>query len=181
MSAKTYEGKLCKVEGHGALRYASNGTCVKCNNAMRLKSIDRRKERQGTRFFGKVCEAHPGENGERMSSTGVCVKCLNEKSRARQKKNGYPVMKRQIESLKNGVYAHYGRECTRCGEDDPDVLTVDHINQDGAGHVNARGNRYRGVHLYRWLRQNEYPEGFRVLCMNCNVKVYREFKRSAKG
>ena len=175
MNDKTYDGRLCRVPGHGTLRYRSNSTCVRCNSEMRAKSGLKRIERVGTRYFGKVCSKHPEKNGERMSSSGVCVRCLQERSQERQKKNGYPVMRRQVENLKEGVYQRYGRACSRCGEDDLDVLTVDHIDQNGADHKNPKGVRYRGVHLYRWLRQNSYPEGFRVLCFNCNTKVYREF------
>lgn len=86
-------------------------------------------------------------------------------------------MKRQAQKLKDGVFEHYGKVCTRCGIDDVDVLTVDHTDQNGANHRNEKGVRYRGIHLYRWLRQNDYPDGFRVLCFNCNVKVYREHSK----
>ncbi len=26
-----------------------------------------------------------------------------------------------------------------------------------------------GAHLYRWLRNQGWPQGFRILCHNCNM------------
>ncbi len=57
----------------------------------------------------------------------------------------------------------YGNECACCGEAGEQFLTIDHINGDGAAH-----RRETGGNTYYWLRQNGYPEGFRVLCWNCN-------------
>jgi len=27
--------------------------------------------------------------------------------------------------------------------------------------------------LYRWLRDNDFPPGYRVLCANCNIRAAR--------
>jgi hypothetical protein len=43
--------------------------------------------------------------------------------------------------------------CPGCQEHHIEFLTIDHIN---------------GGVLYRWLKKNGYPPGFRVLCYNCN-------------
>ena len=42
------------------------------------------------------------------------------------------------------------------------ALSIDHINSDGASHRKEVGNG-----MYRWLLKNNFPEGFQVLCMNC--------------
>jgi hypothetical protein len=36
---------------------------------------------------------------------------------------------------------------------------------------NVTSNSMSGTHLYLWLKQNNYPPGFRVLCMNCNFAI----------
>jgi len=58
--------------------------------------------------------------------------------------------------------------CNDCGEQDIDVLCLDHINGGGNKHV-------RGLHntLYNWILQNNFPQGFQVLCANCNLKKAR--------
>lgn len=45
------------------------------------------------------------------------------------------------------------------------MLTIDHMNNDGAAHRREIGNR----RIYEWLERNGYPSGFQVLCFNCNM------------
>lgn len=64
--------------------------------------------------------------------------------------------------------AYGGAHCACCGESTYEFLTIDHIDNDGAKHRAAIGS-----HLYRWLIENDFPEGFQVLCMNCNWGKHR--------
>jgi len=61
----------------------------------------------------------------------------------------------------------YGSVCDHCGDDRHEVLTIDHINKDGAKHRKSL-NCHGGIGFYLWLSKNNYPKGFRVLCFNCN-------------
>lgn len=65
------------------------------------------------------------------------------------------------------VLEHYGGKCVCCGEDRTEFLAIDHIKGGGRKHRQS----IPGNNLYRWLRNNEYPEGFRVLCHNCNMAI----------
>jgi len=58
----------------------------------------------------------------------------------------------------------YGSNCSCCGEDTIEFLTIDHIE----GYKKWVGNPRGGKDLYRWLRHHNFPPGFDVLCMNCN-------------
>ncbi len=64
------------------------------------------------------------------------------------------------------VMNHYSSgdkiKCSRCGFNDIRALSVDHINGQGGKH-----RKEVGVHTYRWLKANNYPDGFQILCMNC--------------
>lgn len=58
----------------------------------------------------------------------------------------------------------YGNKCVCCGEAEKIFLTIDHINNDGAEH-----KRNVGKHIYKWLKDNNYPkDNYRLLCYNCN-------------
>lgn len=72
---------------------------------------------------------------------------------------------------KSLVFSHYGSKCACCGEQETRFLTIDHVNDDG---FKWRGNG-NGQHknIYQWLVRKNYPDGFQVLCMNCNVGKHR--------
>ena len=65
--------------------------------------------------------------------------------------------------------------CNRCGEQDIELLCVDHIIGGGVKHEKERKSP-----LYRWLIKNNYPEGYQVLCANCNQRKMR-MDRSRNG
>ena len=67
----------------------------------------------------------------------------------------------------NRVLDHYGRFCACCGEITEQFLSLDHMNNDGASHRRqVRG--HNGGTVYAWLVKNGFPEGFQILCYNCN-------------
>ena len=65
----------------------------------------------------------------------------------------------------------YGGKCACCGETEWLFLTIDHINNDGA--ERRKTEHGSGTTFYRWLRNNDYPEDFQVLCYNCNLGKHR--------
>jgi hypothetical protein len=65
--------------------------------------------------------------------------------------------------------AYGGMKCACCGESNSKFLTIDHIDQNGAKHRKEIG---KGTRLYVWLRSNNFPSGFQVLCYNCNCGRY---------
>jgi hypothetical protein len=75
--------------------------------------------------------------------------------------------------LKLDVLSHYGPngklQCSwpGCSVDDIDVLTLDHINNDGC---KDRKNRPGPIQVYRHCRNAGYPEGYQTLCSNHNLK-----------
>jgi len=88
------------------------------------------------------------------------------------------------EKLKIDIVEHYGKgECLWCGIKDIDVLCIDHINDDGAEDRKKRGISGRvsaGINAYEALKRDGYPEGYQVLCANCNLKKEQERKRSLR-
>lgn len=75
--------------------------------------------------------------------------------------------KQRRKMLKVRVIDHYSNgtmKCACCGEKHLEFLTIDHI----AGGGNKHRKSIKQTNFYAWLVRNEYPEGYRVLCMNCN-------------
>jgi hypothetical protein len=67
------------------------------------------------------------------------------------------------------MVAYGGPTCKGCGETDYEVLTIDHEAQDGH---KLRATQGSGNRLWRWLKRNNYPSGFRVLCWNCQHRAW---------
>ena len=68
---------------------------------------------------------------------------------------------------KQAAINRYGGKCVFCGEDKLIFLTIDHINDNGTEHRRETG-MWCGTGTYRWLKKNNYPEGFQTACFNCN-------------
>jgi hypothetical protein len=77
------------------------------------------------------------------------------------------------QKIKKIVLTFYGKDCLgdlnkqskccwpKCNVIDLDMLTLDHINNDGAKHRNSV--KY---HLYKWIKSHNFPNGFQTLCWN---------------
>jgi hypothetical protein len=66
------------------------------------------------------------------------------------------------------IYSEGIPRCSCCGESIVEFLSIDHIE--------GGGNKLRKVQggsggFYNWLIKNGFPEGFRVLCFNCNSSI----------
>ena len=92
---------------------------------------------------------------------------LKQKILSTKKEN---VQKRKVlNNLKKEVLGHYSEgkiKCNCCGFDNVIALTMDHIK--GRKDVKHRID-YQGKLLYYWLRRNNYPKEYQVLCIMCNL------------
>lgn len=71
----------------------------------------------------------------------------------------------KIKRLILGHYSNGSMKCIRCGFDDIRALSIDHINGGGTKHREVTTKA--GIAFYLWLKKNNYPKGYQVLCMNC--------------
>ncbi len=89
------------------------------------------------------------------------------KERGRNKELKYRVI---------AYYSHGTMKC-KCGYSDIDVLCIDHINNDGK-QERVKLNIGSGIEFYVRLVKNNYPDGYQVLCANCNHRKHLEYLRS---
>ncbi len=97
---------------------------------------------------------------------GYCKACKKKAYHELTKVHHHEVTRLWRQNHKEQVLNHYGNRCTCCGENHIEFLTIDHINGDGAKH-----RKETNGHTYKWLIDNNFPEGFRVLCFNCNCSL----------
>lgn len=110
----------------------------------------------------------------------ICKKCHNEitKQWFRDNPEKYEEIKKRIRDRNRAwyrrnrqtVFDYYDNKCECCGETHKEFFSIDHINGDGAKH---RREVLKGKDIYIWLIRNNFPEGFRILCMNCNTAIGR--------
>jgi len=84
--------------------------------------------------------------------------------------------KQHDDGIRTEVLKHYGNgklACIQCGESRLPCLTIDHIEGNGAKH-RREIKRHGGAAFCTWLKQQGYPEGYRTLCMNCQLLVRPE-------
>jgi hypothetical protein len=137
-----------------------SGLCVYCKNQARLGRTTCERHKEMARLKSK-------KHKEKLRTSGLCCACAEPVvigkthcQKCLDKKNYRSLLLRQT------VLSHYGNRCTCCGETTYEFLAIDHINNNGAKHRKEIG--LGGSRIYRWLKDNNYPDGFQVLCHNCN-------------
>lgn len=82
--------------------------------------------------------------------------------------------------MKVEVLTHYSESpprCAHCEESDLDVLCIDHIYGGGTNHRRTLEIK----NFYTWLIRNNYPDGYQVLCANCNLRKRIKNKEHYRG
>jgi len=108
-----------------------------------------------------------------MKRNKVC--CKYRKKTGNKTDQAYYRKKRK--ELRFKIIKHYSKGkmcCAQCGEKKICVLHLDLIK--------GRGLQYRlkmgcdsSISFFRWIVKNNFPSGFQILCVNCNlVKRYEE-------
>lgn len=148
---------------------------VEFKNAPRDASLVPCSASSALNRFCKDCEvALTDENWQdtnRRNHIYLCRRCSSNRrvkwqreNRERDRQN----QRRQKFELKKSVIEHYGNICACCSESGIKFLTIDHINGEGNKHKRFLYIK-TGHRFYAWLRSNNYPSGFQVLCFNCNL------------
>jgi len=124
-----------------------------------------------TAYRKKWMKEHPGKKSEYDKRNRDKNKDrLNEKRRRFRKANP-EYDKMYARRIREEVLSHYGGKCACCGEGQYEFMTIDHMNGGGSKH--RRELKQEGAKFIFWLRRNGYPEGFQVLCNNCNCALGR--------
>lgn len=131
-----------------------------------------------------LCMTCGKENNTEFNNCLECGKKMNERTSNWRRNN--PIRNKEIKNnsyLKNHesilkhareyskaywlkVIIHYGAKCSCCGETIIEFLTIDHMYEEG--HKQRNRLHRQGRTLYLWLVQNNYPEGYQVMCFDCN-------------
>lgn len=90
--------------------------------------------------------------------------------------------KRQYAQMRKKVLDAYGHTCACCGETVEAFLCIDHIAGGGGKHRRSLGiSGGSSQNFYRWLINENFPEGFQTLCHNCNFAKHTQGLCPHKG
>ncbi len=152
----------------------SLGLCTRCDN----RAAEGKSDCLSCIKDGKL-------RAKKRITVGTCISCSNlaRKDAVRcsdcsLKSNRLAKVRQRERKLK--ILAHYGFEgelkCCwiGCTVTDVDMLTLDHIGNDGAKHRReyTKSGRGGGSTLYDRLIREGYPKGFQTLCANHNLKKH---------
>lgn len=152
--------------------------CVECGDTaetdktMCLVCLQRRSDNQqikrNTFIADDLCSQcgnrPPEGNGKR------CQVCIDKRNDWYQDSTTQVKDKVRRDGNRKAVLEHYGQECVCCREIELCFLAIDHI--DGKGSTHRKEINKHGSGFFKWLVDNDFPEGFRVLCHNCNMGAY---------
>ncbi len=143
----------CYKCGNPAIRYACNRKsgvlCTKCRSEYASTRYSRQKE--------KIIE-----RADRWNR--VNAKRRNEGERARYARD------------KAASISAYGGKCKLCGESHQIFLVIDHVDDNGAADRLIWKNKVADIH--KWLKLNDYPQSYQLLCGSCNLKKERLRRRA---
>ena len=150
------------------------------------KSLSDKKYREKLRNSGKLSKKQHEyymrniSDPERLKKRRERDKIYREKTKESRKEIMAAFQRRYRDELKEKVLRHYSSnelKCAECGIDVYPLLSIDHINNDGAEHKRSlsHGGRASSSRVYADLVKRGFPEGYQVLCFNCNYM--KEFIR----
>lgn len=107
-----------------------------------------------------------GEIPPKSTSHSRCQGCIDKRGKYAKSPKGKANATRYRQKLKLDVLIGYSQDppyCACCKEDHITFLTIDHIDGNGSQH------RSENPHIYAELRKAGFPDGYQVLCWNCNI------------
>ena len=114
--------------------------------------------------FGNVCKS--------CASIRAAKWYKSDPARHKKVRDDYR-LKIKIEVMSS--YSKGTPKCVCCGEQHLRFLTINHKHKNGAEHRRSVPNKnwvFGGNAIYRWLRKNNYPKGYEVMCFNCNFASF---------
>jgi predicted DNA-binding transcriptional regulator AlpA len=150
---------LCQTCGHPKEQSDKNA-CNSCLEIIRNINNARKLQWKEQGLCCK-CGGNLDERTHDSLTTGwyLCAKCLDH---AKDKRF----------TDKQVVINYYGGQCNCCEETCIDLLTLDHIDNNGNEHRKQLYGDSRKSIPYDWYIKNSFPKDFQLLCFNCNSGKY---------
>ncbi len=143
----------------------TNKWCEKCSRKYRKTESITRK----SRISRGLC----GDCGKRLlakNSKTRCIICVYNRKMWYASSDFRIRHIQKYRSIRDRVIKHYGGVCACCGESERTFLAIDHI--EGNGNTHRKKLNKWGSSFDKWLIDQNFPDGFQILCHNCNMSKY---------
>lgn len=117
-------------------------------------------------FNRKEYNSNPNNRAKHAEAQRAYIKRKTGRVVLRKPKGSGLTSKERTRQMRLRVLNHYGHgnpKCVCCGESHFQFLALDHIEGGGNEHRKS----IRGPICW-WIEKNNYPDGFQILCHNCN-------------
>lgn len=177
---RVYQAKWARGEIKVSKNEATR-TCKKCNAVRPVDEFAKvySKNTRGTMYRQHTCiDCARRESADkeriRRKENPEHYRDKYKKSWARNRDKKLASRRLSDKRLRDDVFSKYGGYvCVCCGETMPSMLTLDHVNNDGAKHRKENKAAAAGRGLLLWCIANNFPKTMQVLCYNCNISKYR--------
>ena len=125
-------------------------SCLECERGKAL-----------ARYYARQASGNCAHCGARRTANELvtCRACREKNNAARADSNN---------NLRALVFVAYGRQCAHCGDDRLECLEIDHVGGWGNAQRAEMGGRFNGYSLWKWIRDNGFPDSIRLLCGSCH-------------
>lgn len=144
---------------------SNNGQCLDCSDLIEVGRYCKRCKQQRSK--------KATERRQQLLSSGICLMCAEVPVDSNsQRCSACNIIINELQYQKTAILKlvafdmYGGPVCVCCDESVISLLTIDHVNNDGAQHRLSSPSSRR---IYHWLQKHDYPEGFQVLCWSCNI------------
>lgn len=104
----------------------------------------------------------------------LCSNCnwkqhlLSQSDKPLSQKPAAKSTRKALQEAKDELLDRLGGKCGHCGVDDPDLLTIHHLNNDGAEHRMRISAGKSGKWFYKAVLESEDLSGLQCRCFSCN-------------
>ena len=112
-------------------------------------------------------------NAERLKAAAKQWRAKQKTDRPGEKNEKNKEYRKRLKLETLTRYGPSGQLCCSwadCHVSDIDMLSLDHINNDGARQRREAKGSGDGAHLYSKLKTSGYPDGYQTLCLNHQFK-----------
>jgi hypothetical protein len=140
--------------------------CKDCSKIYRFKQRQKNLDRErlrGRKSYYKNKTKNYLKHVEWRNKNLNKVSGYNNKWYHKNKDKVKESIRNRNKKLLEEIFDHYGHKCSiiKCGS--LNNLRVDHIG-------GCKKDKYlKGHNLWRWLKKNNFPSGYRILCTRCNT------------